>query len=149
MMPQFIKSAEKRKIEEALEAQFGISKLPFLLTRSAKEKIRGFSGHLSKEEIAQLSQVATIEVVGLYIVRQEHDLRISFDATHILSNQITKKVLEIEEDQMRLWMRGQDLQIQAPNGTYIIKCKDYFLGCGKSNGQIIINHVPKDRRLRK
>ncbi|MDP3881678.1 MAG: hypothetical protein Q8Q31_02250 [Nanoarchaeota archaeon] len=146
---QFIKSNEKRKIEEVLESQFGIEKLNFLLIKTAKEKIRGFSGTLSKEEISQLSEIANIEVIGSYLLRIEHDLRLSFDATQILSKDIKKNVLEVDEEQMKCWMRGFDLPLQQSSGTYVIKYKELFLGCGKSNGQVILNHVPKDRRLKK
>jgi NOL1/NOP2/fmu family ribosome biogenesis protein len=146
---QFIKTPEKRRILEQLNKQFGIENLNFLLIKSAKEKIRGFSGQLSKEEICQLSEIANIEVIGAYMLRIEHDLRLSFDATKLLSQEIKKNIIEIDEEQMKTWMQGFDLPIQKPSGTYVIKYQNLFLGCGKSNGQVILNHVPKDRRLRK
>jgi len=45
---KFVKSTEKKKILQQLEKQFGITKLPFLLTKSGKEKIRGFTGDLTR-----------------------------------------------------------------------------------------------------
>ena len=146
---QFIKSNEKREIEKILESQFGTSKLDFLLIKTAKEKVRGFSGSLSKEEIMQLGEIANIEVIGLYILRMEHGFRLSFDATQILGGEIKKNIIEVNEEQARSWMRGFDLLVQVQSGSYVIKYGELFLGCGKSNGQVILNHVSKDRRLKK
>lgn len=145
----FIKSSEKRKIIEQLNGQYGIEELPFLLIKSGKEKIRGFSGHLLKEEIDELGNLANIETIGLYLIKEEHDLRLSFDTPLLLKNQIKKNILEINEKDFHLWIRGNDLDIKVPQGTYIIKFEEDFFGCGKSNGEKIFNYVPKDRRLRK
>jgi NOL1/NOP2/fmu family ribosome biogenesis protein len=147
---KFIKTPEKRRIIEELNEKFGISELPYLLIESGKEKMRAFSGSLSKEEILQISQLARIEGVGIYFMKKEVDgLRLSFDATQILSNQITKNILEIGKEQLEKWIRGHDLEIKTNPGVYAIKYEDYFLGCGKSNGEKIFNYVPKERRIKK
>ncbi len=145
----FIKSKEKKKIVEKLQEKYGISELPYLLIKSGKEKTRAFSGNLNKEEIQKLSEIARIEVMGLYIIKEEHDLRLSLDATHLLKEQISKNIIEINEEQAMSWMKGQDLEIKVPRETVVIKYGDSFLGCGKSNGEKIFNYVPKDRRAKK
>ena len=145
----FVKSNEKRKIIEQLKEQYGIEDLPFLLLKTGKEKCRGYSGHLSKEEIDELGELANIEIVGLYLIKEEHDLLLSFDTPLLLKDQIKKNILEINEKDFHSWIRGNDLDIKVPQGTYIIKFGEDFLGCGKSNGEKIFNYVPKDRRLRK
>lgn len=145
----FIRSNEKRKIVDNINEQFGISEINELLLETGKEKIRAFSGHLSKEEILELSKLTNIEFIGLYILRQEHDLRLSFDATQLYQENITKNIIEINEDQFKLWIRGNDLPIKVQKGTVIINYDGDFIGCGKSNGEVIFNHVPKERRLRK
>ncbi|MEK6889489.1 MAG: hypothetical protein AABW80_05275 [Nanoarchaeota archaeon] len=144
----FIKSGEKREIIAQLNKQFGIEDLPYLLIESGKEKIRAFSGTMSKEEILELNKMANIEAVGIYLIKKEHDLRLSFDATQILKDQIKKKVVEISKEQYELWIRGYDLPIATENGAVVIKFQDSFIGCGRSNGERIINHVPKERRLK-
>ncbi len=148
----FIKSSEKKRILEQLEEQFGIEKLPYLLIQSGKDKIRAFSGHLSKDEILKMSQLANIEVIGLYLLRREHDLRLSFDAVHLLKNQINKNILKISHDEMQAWLRGHNLKIENKDTrtkTLIIKHQDYFLGSGRLKSGFLINHVPKERRLKK
>jgi NOL1/NOP2/fmu family ribosome biogenesis protein len=146
---RFLKTPEKRRILEQLNKQFGIENLNFLLIKSAKEKIRAFSGSLTKEQILALSRVANIEIIGAYLLRKENEIRLSFDATHLLKSKISKNILEINEEQAKQWMKGNDLQIKAEKGTFVIRYQDDFLGCGKSNGEVIFNYVPKDRRIKK
>lgn len=145
----FIRSSEKRKILEELEKQFGIKELPFLLIKSGNEKIRGFSGSLSKEEIEEIRSLINVEIIGQYLMKEEHDYRLSFDSAILLKDKITKNVLEINAEQFKLWIRGHDLEIKVPQGTYIISHNGDIFGCGKSNGEKLFNYVPKDRRLRK
>ena len=149
MKVRFIRSSEKKRIESALKEQFGISKLPYLLLETGKEKIRAFSGALSKEELLDLAQLVNIEIIGLYIVRKEHDIRLSFDATQLLNKQLKKNIVDITDEQLALWIRGHDLETAGPRGTVIIRHGSDFFGCGKSTGERIINHVPKERRIRK
>lgn len=146
---KFIKSNEKRRLASELSEKYGVTDIPYLLIESGKEKVRAFSGHLSKEEITELNNTVNLEVMGLYFLRKEHDLRLSLDAPHLLKDQITKGIIEISEDQLRDWIRGHDLHIERPSGTYLIKFKEDFIGSGKSNGKKILNHIPKDRRLKK
>jgi NOL1/NOP2/fmu family ribosome biogenesis protein len=147
---KFIKTPEKRRIIEELNETFGITEIPFLLIDWGREKIRAFSGSLSKDEIIALSQAARIDGLGIYFLkREETGLRPSIEALHLLKNQITKNILDIEEKQMQLWMRGHDLDIKIKPGIYAIRFEGDFLGCGKSNGNTIFNYVPKERRLKK
>ena len=146
---KYIRSSEKRKILAELNEQFGITELPYLLIESGKEKLRAFSGHLSKEEMNDISSISNIEIIGLYMIKKEHDLRLSIDATHLLKEQISKNILELSESEFQSWIRGKDLEKPLPQGTYVIKFNQDFLGCGKSNGKILFNYIPKDRRLKK
>lgn len=145
----FIKSSKKKEILKQLKQQFGINELPYLLIESGKEKIRGFSGHLSKDEIHTLSLIVNIELIGLYLIKQEGDLRLSLDATTLLKNQITKNIIEITDVQLQDWLRGNDLLLQVERGTIVIKHDADLIGCGKSNREKIFNYLPKDRRLKK
>jgi NOL1/NOP2/fmu family ribosome biogenesis protein len=151
MNAHFIKSKEKKQIVEKLKEEFGIEELPYLLIETGKEKIRGFSGSLSKDEIMQLSRLAHIEIIGQYLVKKEknNELRLSFDATQILSKQLNKNITEIDDEKMQLWIRGRDLELEAPSGLSAIKHGNDFMGCGKSNGKTLFNYVPKERQIRK
>jgi len=149
MKLQFLKSKEKRTLVEELEEQYGITELPYLLLETGKQKIRGFSGHLSKEEIVQLTRLTNVEIIGAYLINQkDQNARISFDAIQLFKEQITKNIIEINNQQLQLWLRGYDLEIQAPRGIVVLKYQEDLVGIGKSNTEKIFNYVPKERKLK-
>lgn len=146
---QFVKSSEKKRIIEELNEKFGIHNLPYLLIESGKEKIRGYSGHLSKEEILDISKLTNIELIGLYMIKKEQDLRLTIDGIHLLQDQITKSIIQLNNEQFHDWLRGRDINIESEKGSFIIKHNSDFIGFGRSNGQKLFNYIPKDRRLKK
>lgn len=147
-MLDLMRSGEKKKILTKLEEQFGLKELPYALFRLGKERINGFSGNLGMGDIMVLAQIANIERIGLYLFKEDELLRLGFDATQILGNQLTEGVFDIDDEQVKGWMAGDDLNIKAPQGILVIKNGKDYLGCAKSNGEKIINHVPKERRVR-
>jgi NOL1/NOP2/fmu family ribosome biogenesis protein len=147
MRIQFLSPGEKKKLFADVEEQFGIQKVPGILLQAGREKIRLFTGSLTREQIQELSHIVRIEIVGLYAFKFEQDYRLSFDSLFLFENQITKSVVELDDAEMRQWMKGNDLQKSVRNGVIVLKYKDLFLGCGKSNGTVIFNYVPKNRRV--
>ena len=144
----FLSVTEKTSLLAQVKEQFGITALPEVLLETGKEKIRGFSGSLTQEELKELGDIVNVEIIGIYLIRKEHDLRLSFDATHFLASQLDKNIVEINEEQRDAWIRGNDLELVAQKGTVILRHNNDLLGCGKSTGEKVINHVPKERRLR-
>jgi NOL1/NOP2/fmu family ribosome biogenesis protein len=156
MNMKFVKSGEKKKILGQLGEQFGISKLPYLLVETGKRKVRGFSGTMTREEIKELIGIANVEIIGAYLIKQESGerLRLSLDGTGIFGKQITKGVVEVSLEESEKWLKGENLECngeigrEVGKGIYVIKSEGDFLGCGISDGNKIINHVPKERRVR-
>ena len=151
MNMKFLASRDKKKLLEQLQKQFGIDELPFLLLETGNEKIRGFSGSMSRDEIYALSEMANIELLGLYLFKEEHGgLRVGFDGSMVLRGMATKNFIEIESEDVEKWLNGMNLGIKRPNGIYIIKSKEGdYLGCAASDGTQLINFVPKERRIRR
>jgi len=142
-------STDKKKIIEQLNKQFGITELPYLVIQFGKEKLRLYSGILSKEELYFLDREIRIENIGLYFAKWENDeIRLSIDGVQLLKNQITKNILELNDNQANEWLRGIDLNIKTDNGWKIIKHNNELLGCGKSTGERITNFMPKERRIK-
>src|SRR3989344_63457 len=141
MTLNFIKSSEKKKLLEELKVIYGISELPYLLIETGKQKLRGFSGHLSKEEIQLLNNTTNIELIGMYLIsKKDQDARINFDALPLFKNQINKSTLEINNIQLNLWLHGQDLELKTPRGIVVLKYKEDLVGIGKSNEEKIFNY---------
>ncbi len=145
----FINSKEKKKIIEELENLYGITQLPYVLLEAGKKKIRAFSGTMTKEEIQELANITNVEVIGMYLLNQkDDDLRINFDALPILKDQLSKSIVEINEDQFKYWIRGHDIDMQGEKGTFVISYNGDLVGVGKSNGVKIFNYIPKERKLK-
>lgn len=149
---EFISKQEKEKLIEQLKEQFGIRKTDFLLLKSGKEKIRGFSGNLSSQEIAELARNVNIETIGIYLCTDEKDgIRLSFSSTNInsIKEQISKNIIELDEKQKDEWLKGRDIFLENKfHGFVVLKYKNDFLGCGKLANGRIANFVPKERRIR-
>ena len=110
-----------------------------------------FQGDLDKKQIYNLERTISIERVGVYFGKfQNEEIRLSIEGTHILKNQITKNIFELNKEQAELWMKGNELEIQTgKRGFLVMKYKEDFLGCGKASELKIGNFIPKSRRLKK
>ncbi len=153
MQLHFIRKAEKKRIAEKLKEQFGISEIPFLLLKSGREKIRAYSGSLSKDEILELGKCVNIESLGLYFAKQEKgqdaEIRLSVDAIHLLREQVSKRIIEVDKQQADDWLRGRDIEIGKDfKGFVILKHENDFIGCGRMSAGRITNFVPKERRIK-
>jgi NOL1/NOP2/fmu family ribosome biogenesis protein len=95
--------------------------------------------------------MANVEIVGMYLLKSDGSFRLSFDATQIFGNDVKKNVVEINDEQMKVWMKGGDVEIAEgmDKGIFVVKNGEDYLGCGISDGKKIINHVPKERRSRR
>src|SRR3989338_5266926 len=137
-MIKFIKSSEKKEILKKLDILYGIKELPYLLIERGKERIRAFSGNLSKEELSKLIEITNVELIGMYMISaKDEDLRLSFDSISLLRKKITKSIFTIDENQYNLWIRGYDLEIEIPSGMVILSYDKELVGLGKSNGKKI------------
>ncbi len=145
----FINSKEKKKILEELQNLYGITNLPYSFSEAGKKKIRAFSGTMTRDEIQELTEITNVEVIGMYMFNQkDDDLRINFDALPLLKDQISKSIININENQYNHWIRGQDIDFVSPSGTYVLSFNGDLVGIGKSNGVKIFNYIPKERKLK-
>jgi len=144
-------SNEKQEIVNKLKKQFGIEKVNGIFVQRGTERLFLFQGEFTQRQIQNLERTIPIERVGIYFGKIIHDeIRLSIEGTHILKNQITKNIFELDQEQAELWMKGNELEIQTgKKGFLIMKYKDDFLGCGKASELKITNFIPKSRRLKK
>ncbi len=84
---------------------------------------------------------------GIYFGTLEKDgLRLSIEGSFIVGKLAKKNVLEVDDEEAFEWLRGRDLEKKVV-GYWIVKWGEYYIGCGKGNGKVLRNYVPKDRRL--
>jgi NOL1/NOP2/fmu family ribosome biogenesis protein len=157
-MQRFIFKTEKKEILKQLE-YYGIDKLDYLLISTGKEKIRGYSGILSTDEIIELDKQIRIEIIGLYLLHNYKDeLRLSIDAITLLKNKITKNILRVNESQAKELFKGQDIPLTKEDkenlknetkGFKVLEFKGDLIGTAKLTEDRIINYLPKERRRKK
>lgn len=160
MKIQMLDNPKKKKFIEGIE-NLGVKKIPELLIRSGAERVRAYSGILSKEEIMDLWRVLPVEGIGLYVGKEMIDksgireVRLSVDALHLWKDQITKNILILDESQEEKWFFGRDVEVDQKNmaGQFVVvqseSSKD-FIGTGKisQDGKTAFNYLPKERRRR-
>lgn len=150
MKVEFYNSKQRKELLEKLKSTFGIKEVPSILFETGKEKIRGFSGDLTIDELYALDRITNIEFLGLYLFRQELGYtRLGFDGALLLKDEISKNVVDIDSAQLEKWMTGHNLEIVKDRGIYVIKCGKDTFGCAISDGKHLINFVPKERRIRR
>ena len=157
-----LKAKKKKLIAEA--SDLGLTKNPELLIRTGKDRIRAYSGNLSKEEIMDIWKILPIEGVGLYVGRENIDrhgvreVRLTVDALHTWKSQIDKKIIVLDEEQEELWFRGKNIaftesqvkEFGKMSGFFAVKSSDSkdFIGTGKvgEKGETLFSFLPKERR---
>ncbi|MFQ5531066.1 MAG: hypothetical protein ACE5ES_00460 [Candidatus Nanoarchaeia archaeon] len=146
---------EKQKIIDLLKKQYGIHKLKGVLLRRGTERIFLFQGSFSANKIQDLEKVVPIERAGIYFGKIQEDkkgyefFRLSIDGIHLLQNQISKGIFELNKRQALEFLHGNELNINSKEkGFLIMKYKDDFIGTGKASAEKISNFLPKNRRLR-
>jgi len=153
--------AKKKKFVAGL-ADLGIKKIPQLLIRTGKERVRAYSGNLSKEEIMDFWHAMPIEGVGLYVGKDfvsrsgVREVRLSIDGMHTWKDQLDSNIVTLTEEQEEVWFRGKNIelapgQVNGMTGFVSVKSADDkdFVGIGKIGGDnILYGFLPKERRRR-
>lgn len=149
--------AKKKKFVEGL-SDLGIKKIGQMLVRSGKEKIRAFSGDLDREQIMDIWHMLPIEGIGLYVGKDMvnrngvREVRLALDGMHVWKEQLTERVLELDEEQEREWFLGRDVSLREDQkvevGFVSVKAGKDFVGVGKVNadGDTLFGFLPKERR---
>jgi NOL1/NOP2/fmu family ribosome biogenesis protein len=90
-----------------------------------------------------------VNAMGLYFADMSgYEIRLSIEGAIIIGKSATKNIVQISDEDAKLWMQGLDLDIKAETKSYVlIKNNNDIFGSGKSTGEKIINYMPKIRRL--
>lgn len=149
--------AKKKKFIEGL-SNLGIKKIPQILVRSGKERIRAFSGNLDREQIMDIWRLLPIEGVGLYVGKDVvnrngvREVRLSLDGMHVWKEQLTKRVLFLTEEQEVDWFLGRNIELneeqKMKEGFVNVKAGEDFVGIGKvgADRDKLFSFLPKERR---
>ena len=169
---QKIKILNNKEIKEILnliEKQWDAKlNLDYVFLKTEKEKIYIVNKDISKVDLGKLR----INTIGLYFAEvKDNNIRLSIEGSQIIGPKAKKNVLELNEKEVKEWMRGNDLErlsFHQPqdggktnlekmrehfdketnlSGFLIIKDKDDYLGCGKRRDGEVLNFIGKARRI--
>lgn len=152
MKLQIINKNERKEILKKLRDQYGIEKVDGIFVRKGEERLFLFQGDLSEKELLKFQDKIYIEKAGIYFAKffaPTGEIRLSIEGTWIFRDQIKKNIFELDSEQAKKWMEGQELLINSgKKGFLVMTYGNYFLGCGKASKDKIGNFVPKNRRLK-
>ncbi len=153
---KIMNSREKKHILEMLSEQFGYGeKMDYAFLFNEKEqKIFLVTPDVSKIDIGALH----VNSIGMYFGQAyKGSIRLSIEGSQLIGHKAGKNILELEESQRNSWLKGEDLEIKKnhdgnnsdafPDGFYLIKSGEDFIGTGKMTDSKLSNFVPKARRL--
>lgn len=148
-MQKVLNTREVKKILDWLKEHYGIKELKIdkVFLKSAKDKIYLVSRKVSELETKNLR----INLVGMYFAKEEKNgIRLSIEGSQIIGPKATKNVIELGEQQVSNWIKGQDISCDADaEGFVIIKNGKDFYGVGNCKEGKVLNYVPKERRIKK
>jgi len=104
---------------------------------------------VSREVFSINLDTIRINSLGLYFGELfDYKLRLSIEGSQIIGPIAKENIVEINENELKQWLRGENIEKQTNANSYvIIKHKNDFFGCGKAKENLILNYVPKVRRI--
>ena len=146
---QKIKILNNKEIKETLnliEKQWDAKlKLDYAFLKTEKDKIYLVNKDISKVDLGKLR----INSIGLYFAEaKDNNVRLSIEGSQIIGPKAKKNILELNEKEVKEWMRGNDLEMEGDfSGFLIIKYNNDYLGCGKLRNGKLLNFIGKARRI--
>ncbi|MBI2146866.1 hypothetical protein HYU19_00130 [Candidatus Woesearchaeota archaeon] len=161
---QILNAKDLRGIFKLLESQWGIRESTlkkrferYALLMNAKKKIYLVTKEISRIDLSQLR----VDSLGIYFGENHNanELRLSIEGSQLLGGLAAKNVLSLAKEQMRQWLKGEDLELSAipaagdgkgldgGNGFVLVKWENDFLGSGKCKDGKLWNYIPKTRRI--
>jgi NOL1/NOP2/fmu family ribosome biogenesis protein len=149
MSKQYILNSKKTKeIYNILNNQWEIdNKIDYVFLMNDDNNIYIINRDIDKIDLNLLR----INSIGLYLGEiKDGKIRLSIEGSQIFGPMCKKNIIELNSEEMKTWMIGEDIIKEYPTGNeyVIIKYKNDYLGSGKCRDNKIFNFVPKTRRLK-
>ena len=144
---KFLNRKETKPILKLIGEQWGAeAELDYFFVKNNNNKIFIVSRKISEIEFERLR----INSLGLYLGELAKDgFRLSIEGSQIIGPSAKKNIADINNDELRKWLKGEDLEKEtAAEGYAILRHEGDFVGCGKVKENKILNFVPKARRVK-
>ena len=116
MKTTILDKTKKKKFIEGF-SEFGLEKIPQVLIKSGAERVRAFSGDLTRDELNEFLRNLPVEGIGLYVGKEMIDrhgvleVRLSLDGLHLWKEQIKNNIIELSLEDEEKWFSGKDLTL--------------------------------------
>jgi len=143
---KILNKKETKEIFNSIEQQWNAKlKLDYVFLKTEKGKVYIINKDISKIDLSKLR----VNTIGLYFAEMKNnEIRLSIEGSQIIGPKANKNILELNQEEVKEWMKGNDLEKEGNfSGFLIIKNKDDYLGCGKYRDGEILNFVNKARRI--
>jgi NOL1/NOP2/fmu family ribosome biogenesis protein len=145
----FLSRKDAKEILSYMEKQWGadlkrwLDEYIFLL--SGKDKLYIVSKSVGSFNLDLLR----ISSAGIYIAEIiATEPRLSIEGAQLIGPLASKNVIELPKEKAAKWLRGENVEFESDaKGFVIIKHENDFMGTGKCKEGLILNYVPKARRL--
>lgn len=147
-----LNSKDRKHIRQQLNEEFGIDSLPDnVVYFCLNNKERVYTCNKSIFDVEQES--LRVNAFGLYFGTFMPDgFRLSLEGSQLIGPLATKNIFEISDFEFEAYLKGENLECAIPEFQkhyVIVKHNDDFLGVGRVKNEILTNHLPKSRRLKK
>lgn len=152
-----LNTREKKKIVDDLKEQYGFSGvIEGSLLTNKEQKIFLITPDIAKISRDQDKELR-VDAAGLYIGKREvNGIRLSMEGSQIVGPHAKKHVLEIDEEHLEHWVKGEDFELSEKEqkrtgneeGFFIIKFDNDYMGCGQIKNNNLRSMVSKERRLK-
>jgi len=144
---KILNTKEVKEIRAKILEQWGTEfKTDFAFLLSSKNRIYLVSKDIAKIDYEKLR----LQVVGVYFgeIMDNGELRLSIEGSQMIGKDAAKNVVEIEKENVKKWLYGQDIRIETEcSGFVIVKSINDFMGTGKVKEGNLLNFIPKIRRI--
>ena len=143
---KILNKKEIKNILELIKTHFGCElELDYAFLMNQKNRI-----FIANKELFDVdTKKIRINSIGLYFGElSNNELRLTIEGSQLIGPKSTKNVVELNDSEMRKWLKGEDLEKEVgEKGFVILKHGDDYLGSGRVKDDKILNYVPKTRRL--
>jgi NOL1/NOP2/fmu family ribosome biogenesis protein len=143
---KILNSKKSKHIRQMIKDQWG-AEIPLEHVFLENEKGKIFL--VTKEFGDLVIEKLNIQTIGNYFAEVVHNsIRLSIEGSRMVGKNATKKILEVDDEEARAWVAGNDLnRTGSEKGFLIVKNRTDFLGTGKYGQDRFCNYVPKSRRI--
>lgn len=148
-MPELkiLNNKEIKQILKLIERQWGAKlKLDYGFLHNNKNRVFIISKDIAKIDTSKLR----LNSAGMYFCEiDKKGIRLSIEGSQIIGSKATSNVVELNEEEIKKWFKGEDLEknCNGSSGFVILKHNNDFLGTGKYANGKILNYVSKARRV--